>query len=171
MLAIGVSMHKVKEILRLYFDAKLSQHQIAASLNLSSGVVNKYLALAKAAQLIWPLPQEMDEVALRRLWRPYVAKGSHYNEPDYASVHQELKQKGVTLLLLWQEYESTHGKRTYRYAQYCAKYREWLNRQNPACVKPIMLVKNYLLITADPQLIWSIQLQEKYAQLQFLLLF
>jgi DNA-binding transcriptional regulator LsrR (DeoR family) len=67
MLAIGVSMHKVKEILRLYFDAKLSQHQIAASLNLSSGVVNKYLALAKAAQLIWPLPQEMDEVALRRL--------------------------------------------------------------------------------------------------------
>ena len=37
--AIGVSMQKIKEIFRLHFDAKLSQHQIAASLNISSGVV------------------------------------------------------------------------------------------------------------------------------------
>ena len=40
--AQGVSMHKIKELLRLHFEAKLSQHQIAASLRLSVGVVNKY---------------------------------------------------------------------------------------------------------------------------------
>ena len=59
--AIGVSMQKIKEILRLHFDAKLSQHQIAASLQVSSGVVNKYLSLARAAQLCWPLLAEVDE--------------------------------------------------------------------------------------------------------------
>jgi transposase len=127
-----VSMHKIKDILRLHFEAQLSQHQIAASLQLSSGVVNKYLALFRAANISWPLPKEMDETKLRSLLRPHTKKVSRYHEPDYASIHQELKRKEVTLLLLWQEYEQTHQKSAYRYAQYCAKYREWLQRQKPS---------------------------------------
>ena len=132
--AVGVSMHKIKDILRLHFEAKLSQHQIAASLQLSSGVVNKYLSLAKIAQISWPLSTEMDEEKLRALLRPHCknAVASRYSEPDYASIHQELKRKGVTLLLLWQEYESTHNKSAYRYARYCALYREWQQRQKPS---------------------------------------
>jgi transposase len=130
--AEGVSMHKIKDILRLSFEAGLSQHQIAASLQLSSGVVNKYLSLAKIAQISWPLPEEIDEVKLRDLLRPHTKKENRYNEPDYASIHQELKVKGVTLLLLWQEYEQTQGKYAYRYAQYCAKYKEWHSRQKPS---------------------------------------
>lgn len=131
--AIGVSMQKIKEILRLHFDAKLSQHQIAASLQVSSGVVNKYLSLARVAQLCWPLPAEVDEAQLRLLLKPYQKEVEpNRHELDYASIHQELKNKGVTLLLLWQEYENTHGKKAYRYAQFCAKYREWLLRQKPS---------------------------------------
>jgi len=133
MAAKGVSMQKIKEILRLHFDAKLSQHQIAASLQISSGVVNKYLSLAKAAQVIWPLPTDVNEVKLRAMLKPHqpsVMPNRH--EPDYKSIHQELKSKGMTLLLLWQEYENTHGKKAYRYAQFCAKYREWLVRQKPS---------------------------------------
>lgn len=132
MCALGVSMYKIKDILRLYFDAKLSQHQIAASLQLSSGVVNKYLTLAKSAGLHWPLPNELSDNELRTLLRPHSAKVSRYLEPDFASLHQELKRKGVTLLLLWQEYEMTHGKSAYRYAQFCAKYRDWQQRQKPS---------------------------------------
>lgn len=131
--AIGVSMQKIKEILRLHFDAKLSQHQIAASLQISSGVVNKYLSLARAAQVCWPLPSDVDESKLRAILKPHqktVIPSRH--EPDYPSIHQELKSKGMTLLLLWQEYENTHGKNAYRYAQFCAKYREWLSRQKPS---------------------------------------
>lgn len=130
--ARGVSMHKIKDILRLHFEAQLSQHQIAASLQLSSGVVNKYLALSRAAKISWPLPEDMDEIQLRSLLRPYTDKISRYHEPDYASIHQELKQKGVTLLLLWQEYAQAHQKSAYRYAQFCSKYRDWLQRQKPS---------------------------------------
>lgn len=129
--AQGVSMHNIKEILRLHFEVKLSQHQIARSLSLSSGAVNKYLALAKAALIQWPLPQELSESELRVLLRPHVDTVSHYHEPDYASIHQELKRKGVTLVLLWQEYEQTHGKKAYRYAQFCAKYRDFVDKQKP----------------------------------------
>ena len=132
--AIGVSMQKIKEILCLHFDGKLSQHQIAASLQISSGVVNKYLSLAKAADISWPLPIEIDEVKLRSILRPHQKNtiASRYSEPDYASIHQELKRKGVTLLLLWQEYESTYKKNAYRYARFCALYREWLQKQKPS---------------------------------------
>jgi transposase len=125
-------MHKIKEILRLHFETQLSQHQIAASLQLSSGVINKYLTLAKAAAIHWPLPEAMDEIQLRSLLRPHTQKIARYQEPDYASIHQELKRKGVTLLLLWQEYRDAQGKMAYQYAQFCAKYREWLQRQKPS---------------------------------------
>lgn len=133
MAAKGVSMQKIKEILRLHFDAKLSQHQIAASLQISSGVVNKYLSLAKAAELSWPLQADVDEAKLRSMLRPHqstVIPSRH--EPDYPSIHQELKRKGMTLLLLWQEYENNHGKKAYKYAQFCAKYREWSVCQKPS---------------------------------------
>ena len=87
-----VSMHKIKEILRLHHEVKLSQHQIARSLNLSSGAVNKYLALAKVAQIQWPISENLSESELRQLLRPHVDKVSHYHKPDYASIHQELKR-------------------------------------------------------------------------------
>jgi transposase len=132
MSAEGVSMYKIKDILRLYFEAKLSQHQIAASLQLSSGVVNKYLTLAKSAGIHWPLPDDISDQHLRALLKPHRTKAARYLEPDCASIHQELKRKGVTLLLLWQEYESTHGKNAYRYAQFCLKYRKWQHRQKPS---------------------------------------
>jgi transposase len=130
--AVGVSMHKIKDILRLHFETQLSQHQIAASLQLSSGVVNKYLSLSRSAGICWPLPKEMDEIKLRHLLRPHTKKIKHYHEPDYPSLHQELKRKGVTLLLLWQEYEQAQGKNAYRYAQFCTKYRAWREQQKPS---------------------------------------
>lgn len=125
-------MYKIKDILRLYFDAKLSQRQIAASLQLSPGVVNKYIALAKTSDVNWPLPDELSDKALNLLLKSGHIKIERYVEPDYAHLHQELKRKGVTLLLLWQEYESTHHPNAYRYAQFCMKYRQWQQRQKPS---------------------------------------
>ena len=45
-----VSMRKVKTILRLHYESKLSQREIARSVKLSVGAVNKYLARATEAQ-------------------------------------------------------------------------------------------------------------------------
>jgi transposase len=132
--AQGVSMHKIREILRLHFDSKLSQHQLAASLKISSGVVNKYVCLAKAASLSWPLKPQLDDKSLRALLKPYneSIKQRPFVEPDYSSIHQELKRKGMTLLLVWQEYEEVYGKKAYRYSRFCSKYKDWLGRQKPS---------------------------------------
>ena len=97
MSAIPISMRKIKEVLRLRFDAGLSQHQIAAALKISPGVVNKYLKAANAADIIWPLPDDMSETQLRRkLFPPGATPQPAFAQPDFAAIHQELKRKGVT---------------------------------------------------------------------------
>lgn len=46
-------MRKVKEILRLKLDAKLSHEQLAKSLAISKGVVAKYAGLAAPTKHRW----------------------------------------------------------------------------------------------------------------------
>jgi transposase len=42
-------------------------------------------------------------------------------------VHEELKRRGVTLLLLWQEYRAG-DQQGYGYSRYCELYGEWRRR-------------------------------------------
>ena len=97
MSALPISMRKIKEVLRLKFDAGLSQHKIAAALKISPGVVNKYLKAANAADITWPLPDDMSETQLqRKLFPPGATPQPAFAQPDFAAIHQELKRKGVT---------------------------------------------------------------------------
>ena len=50
--------------------------------------------------------------------------------PDWQWVNRELKHKGVTLFLLWQEYLEQHPS-GYQYSWFCDMYREW--RGKPGC--------------------------------------
>ena len=54
-----VSMRKTREVLRLYFELKLRQRQIARSANVSQSTVHEYVERFRAAGLSWPLPAEM----------------------------------------------------------------------------------------------------------------
>jgi hypothetical protein len=53
-------MRKIRDVLRLKLEAKLSHQQIAAALDLSKGVVTKYATLAKTANLDWAQIQQLD---------------------------------------------------------------------------------------------------------------
>ena len=54
---------------------------------------------------------------------------ARYAAPDFAHIHQELKRKGVTLQLLWEEYAAAHaGQGAYRYSQFCLHYRRFARR-------------------------------------------
>ncbi len=59
-----VTMQKIKDILRLKYGANLSIRQISRSLNISTGVISKYINRADAADLYWPLPDTMTEQEL-----------------------------------------------------------------------------------------------------------
>jgi transposase len=122
----GTSMRKIVQIIRLHFESKLSTRQIAASLKISVGVVNKYINRALDSHISWPLPNDMDEKALLARLKPSVpVKSCLSNTIDsinFAKMHQELSRKGVTLQLLWDEYQSEQ-ENSLSYSRYCHHYR------------------------------------------------
>jgi transposase len=119
------AMRKIKEVLRLKFEARLSHERIAAATGLSKGAVSNYVHRALQKSLGWPLPEELDDAALERLLYPQVVQRELYTHADYAYVHQELKRKGVTLQLLWEEYQGVQGERAYQYSQFCWHYQRF----------------------------------------------
>jgi transposase len=119
-------MRTIREILRLKWDCRRSNREIAQSCNIARSSVGECLARAVAAGLAWPLPPELDDGTLearlyRRAGRP---PGPPRPLPDWATVHQELKHPGVTLQLLWQEYK-TGDPDGLQYSQFCVHYRQW----------------------------------------------
>ena len=117
-------MRKIKDVLRLKLDAKLSHQQIADALGLSKGVVTKYVGLAATVGLDWVAIQGMDETALERRLLVGSRNTRDYVQPDYGRLHQELRRKGMTLMLLWEEHGADYADRqTYSYSQFCENYR------------------------------------------------
>jgi transposase len=121
-----LSMRKISEVLRLRWDLHASQREIANSCKIGQATVNEYLRRAKAANLTWPLPPDLTEEELeRRLFPPPVAvPASARPVPDWAVVQKELRRKGVTLLLLWEEYAGDDPN-AYRYSWFQERYRQW----------------------------------------------
>jgi transposase len=122
-------MRQVREVLRLKWACGLSDRRIAQSLRISRPTVAQYLQRAKIVGLSWPLPESLDDQALeRRLFAiSYKTPPAKRPLPDWAKVHQELKRKGVTLLLLWQEYKATTPDGL-QYSSFCEAYRKWVGR-------------------------------------------
>ena len=121
-----IDMRKIRDVLRLKLDAKLSHEQIAAALGISKGVVTKYAVLAAKAGMDWPAVQNCDETALERQLLGASQRPRGHVQPDYGLVHHELRKKGVTLLLLWEEYRTRNApSQTYGYSQFCDNYRRF----------------------------------------------
>ncbi|MEI6560442.1 MAG: IS21 family transposase, partial [Rhodospirillaceae bacterium] len=124
-------MRKIKEVLRLHAGGH-SGRKIAPIVGVGATTVREYLARAKLAALSWPLPAELDDETLeRRLFPPAVAPSAKpRHEPDWAAVHQEMRRRGVTLQLLWQEYRALHPD-GFGYSWFCDSYRDWSGRLSP----------------------------------------
>jgi transposase len=124
-------MRNIREVLRLRLAGGLSIRQIRSSTKISIGAIQKLLQQAQALGLSWPLPVELDDGQLARLFYPRAdtRSSSRYQIPDWSVVHQELKRKGVTKQLLWEEYTERYPNRCYSYSQFCDRYRHWHAQQ------------------------------------------
>ena len=121
-----INMRKIRDVLRLKLETKLSHERTAAALNLSKGVVAKYVTLANAAGLDWAQIQALDDTALHNRLLGPPQRASAFVQPDYGRMHQELRRKGMTMMLLWQEHVAQHpGACTHQYSQFCVNYRTY----------------------------------------------
>jgi hypothetical protein len=98
--ALRINMRKLKDALRLKFEGGQSHQQIATALQISKGVVTKYVGLAVAAGLNWKAIEAMDEATLERRLLASPQTRQTYAQTDFGHIHQELSRKGVTLMLL-----------------------------------------------------------------------
>lgn len=127
-------MRKIRDVLRLRWDGGLSVRQIAKSLGLGRSTVGDTLSRALAAGLQWPLRGDLDETALERLL--YRAPAGHpmvepRPQPEWSVLHRELRRKGVTRFLLWQEYRAVHPD-GYEYSRFCELWQRFSRTLTPS---------------------------------------
>lgn len=121
-------MRKIREVLRLKFEHGLSERKIASSCRISRRTVAEYIRRAKAAGVSWETAKDIDDVALERMLYPKVS-GTNRDRPmpDWCYIHKELKRKGMTLSLLWQEYKERNPE-GYQYSWFCKEYSKWVSK-------------------------------------------
>lgn len=120
-------MRQVREVLRLKFVGGVTIREIARRIGVAPSTVRTTIGRFQASGLSWPLPAELGDAALEaRLFPDASTKQGHRRqvEPDWTSIHRELKRKHVTLSILWDEYIAGNPE-GYRYSRFCELYRIW----------------------------------------------
>jgi transposase len=122
-----LSMRQIKEVLRLRLEVGLSLELVAQSVGVSRSTVQECLRRAREACLTWSECFNLDQVKLHQLLykkRPAMTGAPLSAVPDYVVVDQELRRKGMTRLLLWQEFKTAHPE-AMQYTAFCMGYRKW----------------------------------------------
>ena len=104
-------MKTLRQILRYRHEFGVPQIRIAEALGVSTGGVSNLLARVRLAGLSWPLPEDLDDAALRALlYPPREPLPSDRHEPDWGSLAGQVGKKRkkraprVTRQLLWREH-------------------------------------------------------------------
>lgn len=99
-------MSLLKDVCRLLLRTDLSNRQIGEKLACSPTTVGRYRQrLSEEALVSWEQIEPLDELALDRKLNPHRSRNKKlFVEPDWADVHKELQRRGVTLVLLHEEY-------------------------------------------------------------------
>ena len=120
-------MRKIKQVLRLHFEAQVSGREIARLLSISRDSAHDYVIRAKSAGLSWPLPEpyDNDEALLEaRLFPSVAANAKRRVMPNWVDIRNEMQIKGATLTVLHEEYLAVNPDGM-RYSRFCELYRKF----------------------------------------------
>ena len=126
-------MRHLRRVLRLHHEGTPTR-EIVRVVGISRTTIQRALERAKAADLSWPLSDDLtDEVLEARLFAgPGIAAGvvRRRPEPDWGELVRELRRPAVTMMILWEEYRQTWPK-GYGYSRFCELLREFQQRLSP----------------------------------------
>lgn len=85
-----LAMRKIKEILRLKWEAGLSNRAISRACKISNSTVSETVRRAREAGLAWPLPEEQgeDEIYQRLYPKKALAAAAGRRLPEWATVRR-----------------------------------------------------------------------------------
>ena len=127
-----MSMRKIREVLRLTHELGLSVRDVCEATGVGKTAVSEYVNRARVIGITWPIPPLIDDAGLeRRLFTPAgFHAGSTKPLPDWTKVHEELKRRSVTLMILWEEHRAEHVD-GHGYSRFCELYGAWRKRLSP----------------------------------------
>ena len=113
-------MRKIREVLRLTHELGLSVRDVCEATGVGKTAVCEYVNRARVIGITWPIPPLIDDAGLeRRLFTPAgFHAGSTKPLPDWTKVHEELKRRSVTLMILWEEHRAEHVD-GHGYSRFC----------------------------------------------------
>lgn len=117
-------MRKIKDCIRHFHEGKLTQNNIAKLLSIPRSTVQDYYRRVKLQAV--PLNELLalsDTEIDARLFHNRKYKTDR-TEPDATYIHAEMTRRGVTLMLLWEEYLKDHPNGL-RYTQFCERHRAY----------------------------------------------
>lgn len=127
-----ISMRKIQEVSRLRLKMGLGINQIAGACNISTSTASIYVKKIEETKLSYEEISALDEDEAYKLLFPDVAPetGTDKAKPDLEYIAGELKKKGVTLQLLYEEYlrDNPGG---YSRSRFYEKYQHYAKKLDP----------------------------------------
>jgi len=128
-----ISMSKIRQLLRLHTQGS-SKVQIARQTGIARNTLKKYLAAFDAAGLNYEdvnklSDKELEELFIKPLDKPLTKKLQTLFEL-FPQMEKELKRKGVTRHLLWEEYKRKYPDGAGR-SQFNHYFAQWRAQVNP----------------------------------------
>ena len=119
-------MKLIRRILQLHETAGLSYRQTGDALNIPYTTVADYVKRYKRSSLtIATLDEHSDREIYQALFKDIATVVTTTKPlPDFALIHEELKRRHVTRLLLWEEYRAVYPTGL-GYTQFCERYNRW----------------------------------------------
>ena len=103
-------MRRVREVLRLKFELGLNDSELARGTGVARATVQDRLRRIAASGMNHKQLMALDDAAPdERLFGPRERRDTPRPLPDWEIIERQLRGRGVTLRLLWSEYQDVHG--------------------------------------------------------------
>ena len=126
-------MSKIRQVLRLYFQKK-GKRTISEQTGVARNTVKKYLTIFRALRIPYDELNKLSDSELEKLFIKEEPRGPTKRlmqlQAFFPKVDKELKRRGMTRQMLWEEYRKTHDE-AFGFTQFCKHYKRWKNEVDP----------------------------------------
>lgn len=126
-------MHDYKKVLQYKYEG-MSQRNIAILLRMSRHTISDILKTSELLSITYERVKNLSNDDIEKLLYPDAVNNfTAYLVPDYKKIHEDLLKPGVTLNLLWLEYQEgakSIGKPFYHRSYFFEQYKKYVSRNN-----------------------------------------